>query len=48
MDIKAYIASGILEQYVIGALSEKEMAEVEQMMLQYDEVKKGRSHRSRI
>lgn len=40
MDIKAYIASGILEQYVIGALSEKEMAEVEQMMLQYDEVKK--------
>lgn len=40
MDIKAYIASGILEQYVIGALSDKEMAEVEQMMLQYDEVKK--------
>lgn len=40
MDIKAYIASGILEQYVIGALTDKEMADVEQMMLQYDEVKR--------
>ena len=44
MDIKAYIASSILEQYVIGALSEKEMAEVEQMMLAIDEVKKVRNH----
>ncbi|MBK8698785.1 MAG: anti-sigma factor [Saprospiraceae bacterium] len=40
MDIKAYIASGILEQYVIGALSDREMAEVELMMQQHEEVKK--------
>ena len=39
MDIKEYIASGILELYVAGALSEKENEEVNAMILQYPEVK---------
>ncbi len=38
MDINEYIASGILELYVAGALSEKENEEVHIMMLQYPEV----------
>ena len=38
MDINEYIASGILELYVAGALSEKENEEVHNMMLQYPEV----------
>ncbi|MBC8754543.1 anti-sigma factor [Kordia sp. YSTF-M3] len=38
MDPKEYIASGILELYVAGALSEKENAEVHAMMLKYPEV----------
>lgn len=39
MDIKAYISSGVLELYVIGQLSPREMLEVEQMAAQYPEVK---------
>lgn len=39
MDIKAYISSGILELYVIGQLSPREMQEVAQMAAQYPEIK---------
>jgi len=39
MDSKEYIASGILELYVAGALSEQENEEVHAMMQQYSEVK---------
>ncbi|MCB0585076.1 MAG: anti-sigma factor [Phaeodactylibacter sp.] len=39
MDIKAYIASGILEQYVLGKLSPQEEAEVEQNAEQYPEIR---------
>ena len=39
MDIKAYIASGILELYVAGALSEKENQEVYELMLKHPEIK---------
>jgi hypothetical protein len=39
MNIIEYIESGILEQYVIGSLSPKEIEEVEQMIQQYPEVK---------
>lgn len=38
MDSKEYIASGLLELYVAGALSEKENEEVYAMMLKYPEV----------
>lgn len=38
MDIKAYIASGILELYVAGSLSEEENEAVYNMMQQYPEV----------
>lgn len=38
MDSKEYIASGILELYVAGALSEKENEAVHAMMLKYPEV----------
>ncbi len=38
MDIKDYIASGILELYVAGVLSEKENKEVYDLMLQYPEI----------
>ena len=40
MDIQAYISSGILELYVIGQLSPREMREVEQMAAQHPAVKK--------
>ncbi len=40
MDIKKYISSGILEQYVLGLVSEKDRKEVEQYMDQYPEIKK--------
>ena len=40
MDIKKYISSGILEQYVLGLVSEKDRQEIEQYMLQYPEIKK--------
>ncbi len=39
MDIQKYIASGILELYVLGQTSEEESKEVEQMMAQYPEIK---------
>jgi anti-sigma-K factor RskA len=39
MDVKAYIASGILELYVAGALSPEENLEVQHYALQYPEVK---------
>lgn len=38
MDIKEYIASGILELYVAGTLSEEENAEVYKLMQQHPEV----------
>lgn len=38
MDIKAYIASGILELYIAGILSEKENEEVYALMQQYPEI----------
>lgn len=39
MDIQAYIASGVLELYVSGALTEQEMREVEHNAQLYPEVK---------
>jgi len=39
MDIKEYIASGILELYVAGALSEKESKEVYELMQKHPEIK---------
>ncbi|WP_337045200.1 anti-sigma factor [Emticicia sp. 17c] len=39
MDIHSYIASGILESYVLGSANEEEMAEVEQMAIKYPEIK---------
>ncbi|MEO1258433.1 MAG: anti-sigma factor [Bacteroidota bacterium] len=39
MDIQKYIASGILEQYVLGSLSPAEQREVEQLAMQYPEIK---------
>lgn len=39
MDIKAYIASGVLEQYVLGKLSPQEEAEVEKNAEQYPEIR---------
>ena len=39
MDIKKYIASGILELYVAGELSEEQNLEVHQYALQYPEIK---------
>lgn len=38
MDIKEYIASGILEAYALNTLSENEMKEVEAMLNQYPEL----------
>lgn len=40
MDIKSYIESGILEQYVIGTLSPSDMAEVENNLKLYPELQK--------
>lgn len=39
MDIEAYKSSGILEQYLLGMLSEKEAREVEQIAQTFPEVK---------
>ncbi len=39
MDIKKYIKSGILENYVLGLVSDMETEEVEQNLLQYPELK---------
>ena len=38
-DIKSYLESGILEQYVLGDLSNEEMLEVEQNSMIYPEIK---------
>lgn len=38
MDIQAYISSGIIENYVLGATTAEESAEVEQLAAQYPEV----------
>jgi mannose-6-phosphate isomerase-like protein (cupin superfamily) len=40
MDIKEYILSGILEQYVLGTISKEEAIEVEQAAAKYPEVRK--------
>jgi anti-sigma-K factor RskA len=40
VDIKKYIESGILENYVLGLTSEKENQEVQQLALQYPEIRK--------
>lgn len=40
MDIQAYISSGVLELYVIGQLSPREMREVEKVAQEYPAVKK--------
>ncbi len=39
MDINSYIASGILESYVLGSATPEEIAEVEQMAIKYPEIK---------
>lgn len=39
MNIEAYISSGILEQYLLGLLTESEAREVEQVVAAYPEVK---------
>lgn len=41
MDIKEYISSGILEQYVLGAVSEQERREVECMSSIYPEIQEA-------
>ena len=40
MDIKKYIESGILENYVLGLTSEKENQEVQKLAAQHPEIKK--------
>lgn len=40
MDIKKYIESGILEDYILGLISDSQIKEVEQNLLQYPELKK--------
>lgn len=39
MDIKEYIASGILEEYIFDTLSQQERAEVEALVVQYPELR---------
>lgn len=39
MDIKKYIESGILEDYVLGLISDSDLKEVEKNLLQYPELK---------
>ena len=38
-ELKSYLESGILEQYVLGDLSNEEKLEVEQNALKYPEIK---------
>src|SRR5436309_1495198 len=38
MDIKAYIQSGIIEQYILGLTTAEEAAELEQLRIQYTEI----------
>ena len=42
MNIKEYIASGIIESYVLGLASEQERAEFEQLVVQYPELAEAR------
>jgi hypothetical protein len=44
MDISNYIASGVLELYVNGLLSEPEKREVEALAAQYPEIKQEIFH----
>lgn len=39
-DLKTYLESGILEQYVLGDLSKDEMLEVERYVVQYPEIRR--------
>jgi hypothetical protein len=39
LDIQAYIASGILESYVLGITSAEENVEIEALALQYPQIK---------
>lgn len=39
MDIKKYIASGVLENYVLGIASQTERQEVEQLAMEYPEIR---------
>ncbi len=41
MDINAYIQSGIIEQYVLGLASTEEVAELQQLLVQYPELNKA-------
>ena len=38
MDIKAYIQSGVIEQYVLGLATAEDVAELEQLRVQYPEL----------
>ena len=40
MDVEKYIASGILEQYVAGTLSEEENLEVEHYAIEYPKIQR--------
>jgi len=40
MDIKAYITSGVLEDYCLGVLSDAESMQVQKMAAEYPEIKK--------
>ena len=42
MNIKEYIASGIIESYVLGLASEQERTEFEQLVVQYPELAEAR------
>lgn len=42
MNIKEYIASGIIESYVLGLASDQERAEFEQLVIQYPELAEAR------
>lgn len=41
MDVQAYIASGIIEQYALGELSEQEMAQVDAVAREHPEVQEA-------
>ena len=41
MDIRQYIQSGIVESYVLGMASDEEIAELEQLVMNYPEIQKA-------
>lgn len=43
LDIQAYIASGVIESYVLGLATEQEVAELEQLRKQYPEINQAMS-----